>query len=495
MKLGTRLLLTLLPTTALIMAAYAGWALAEREDRLTPQLRQEVQAYATALGLAFDRALREAQRADVQALLTEVTRAPAVYAILVYDSAGARTLASDPARILEPAPSAMLQRVLSTGATVTFEREIDGERVYSVLRALQAPAGRVTGALEVAQPLASIDAVKAQVRRRFILNTLTLLLALTVLTLWLVRRVVARPMHQLVEAARAVGGGQLGHRIGEPPGGGELAELAREFNGMAESLEQTRAAVAREGEERLALERRLREAEKLAAIGNLAAGLAHEIAAPLNVISGRAEMMLRREPELPARQQHLTIIVQQIRRITTIVRNLLDFAKRREPRLRPMPLDDAVASALELLGGELTRAGVEVRREGACPSPVLSDPDLIHQVIVNLVLNAVQAMEATEGPRVLTLRLDQPATPAGEPPQACLEVQDTGPGMSEEVLASIFQPFYTTKSRGTGLGLVVARRIAEEHGGALHASSTPGGAVFRLFLPVAATEAVGAADA
>lgn len=481
MKLGTRLLLPLLPTATLVMMVYAGWALVERQNTLTPQARQEVQAYATALGLAFDGALRHAQREEVQTLLTEATRAPAVYAILLYDSAGARTVVSDPARVPSPAPGGMLAQVLRSGATVTFEREIDDQRVYSVLRALRGPDGRITGALEVAQPQAALEAAKAQVRRRFALNTLTLLVALSVLTLWLVSRVVTQPMDRLVTAVRALARGDLAYRIPEDPGGGELAELAREVNGMARSLEQARAAMARESEERLALERRLRETEQLAAIGNLAAGLAHEIAAPLNVISGRAEMLIRHEPDQPTRQRHLAIIVRQIDRITTIVRNLLDFAKRREPRPRPVDLDELAAATLEFLEGELSRAGITVRREPGNGLTASADPDLLHQVLVNLILNAVQAMEATEGRRELTVRA---LTPPDGAPEAVLEIEDSGPGLTDEVLTALFQPFFTTKPRGTGLGLVVARRIVEEHGGRLDARNREGGgAIFRVVLP------------
>ncbi|MBA3346051.1 MAG: HAMP domain-containing protein [Gemmatimonadales bacterium] len=178
--------------------------------------------------------------------------------------------------------------MLARGGTATFEREIENQRVYSVLRAIRGTRGRVIGALEVAQPLSFIEAEKANVRRRFLLNTLTLLAALTLVTLWLVRRVVGRPMERLVAAADALGRGDLSHRIEEDSGGGELAQLGREFNTMAGSLESAQTAVVRQGRESLTLERRLREAEKLAAIGNLAAGVAHEIAAPLNVISGRA---------------------------------------------------------------------------------------------------------------------------------------------------------------------------------------------------------------
>src|SRR5690606_6208222 len=147
----------------------------------------------------------------------------------------------------------------------------------------------------------------------------------------LVRRLIARPLNILVEAAQALGRGELGYRTNEERAGAELEELAREFNRMADQIEHARAQVERQAEERIVLARRLRETEKLAVIGNLAAGLGHEIAAPLHVSRGRAEM-LRRRAEDEATQRNLRISTEQIDRITLIVRNLLDFPRRREPR-------------------------------------------------------------------------------------------------------------------------------------------------------------------
>ncbi len=484
MRLGTRLLLPLLPTATVIMVVYAGWALIERENTVTPKARQEVQAYATALGLAFDFALWDVRRENVQALLNEVSRAPTVYGILIYDSVGARTIVSDVVATSGAAPESVLGQVLQTGTPATFEREIDEQRVYSVLRPLHGPGGRVIGALEVAQPLSSVDAEKARVRRRFALNTVTLLAAISIVMLLLVQRVVARPMERLVAAARAVGGGDLTYRIPEAPAGGELAELAREFNGMAGNLELARAAVARQVEERLALERRLHGAEKMAEIGKLAAGLAHEIAAPLNVISGRAEMVLRQDPQPPARERNLQIIVQQISRITIIVRNLLDFAKRREPKMETIDLAGVVDAVLEFLEGELGRTQVAVVREERRPAWIRGDPALLDQVLVNLVLNALQAMEGTDGSRQLTVRL---GPDGGEPGSgsAVLEIEDSGPGIPPDLEATIFEPFVTSKPRGTGLGLVIARRIVEEHLGKLEARRGTQGAIFRITFPLA----------
>jgi signal transduction histidine kinase len=291
-------------------------------------------------------------------------------------------------------------------------------------------------------------------------------------------------MERLVDGARAIGRGELSYRIPEDEGGEEIAVVAREFNGMAHNLERARAAVGREAEERVALERRLHEAEKMAAIGGLAAGLAHEIAAPLNVVSARAELLVRRDPGPNDRARSLQVIVQQIGRITTIVRNLLDFAGRREPRLRPVDLAELIDGALEFLELELSRAGVTVRREVSRPVPLRADPDLLHQLLVNLLLNAAQALEAGQGPRELVVR-------AAGGAQVVLEVQDSGPGIPPEALERLFDPFFTTKSRGTGLGLVVARNIAQEHGGALEARNREdgSGAVFRCVLPGLPAEA------
>src|SRR5919108_1732806 len=159
-------------------------------------------------------------------------------------------------------------------------------------------------------------------RRRLTLVTMLVLATVAVLVLGLVRRVIGRPLRHFVAAARALGRGELGFRVGGNLGGRELAELAQEFNRMAEQLEAARDRATREAEERLQLERRLRETEKLAAVGNLAASLAHEIAAPLNVVSGRAQMLRKQETTAAARDRNIAIICDQIGRITLIVRNL-----------------------------------------------------------------------------------------------------------------------------------------------------------------------------
>ena len=153
-----------------------------------------------------------------------------------------------------------------------------------VLRPLLDEGGVVRGVLEVVQPLTSVTVQLARTRLRFGLNTLTMVVVVTLLLSWLVRRHLSTPLARFVEAVRVLGGGELTHRVEPAMAVGELAVVAEELNRMANRLEEARHDLVREGEERMSLERRLLQSEKLAEVGQLAAGLAHEIGAPLHVI-------------------------------------------------------------------------------------------------------------------------------------------------------------------------------------------------------------------
>lgn len=483
MRLGTRLLLPLLATVVAVMA-FATWqSQRQREKTLTEEARRETNAYAVALGLALEAAARTGSDAEMQAIIDRITQEPTIYGVVVYDTAARVRLVSQTVDTLRTAPLQSVQTVLATGSREVLLRDFEGERVYSVVRPLRQD-GEIVGAIEVAQTLAFVEAEKRQTRERYIVSTALLAMAMTILILWLVQRLVARPLDRLVAAVRALGGGELAHRIDRNVGPGELGVLAREFNDMADRLEAARARVEREAEERLALERRLRETEKMAALGTLAAGLAHEIAAPLHVIRGRAEMLLKREQESGS-ERNLRIISAQIERITHIVRNLLDYARRREPRMESVPVSRLLDDLLEFLAAEISADGVQVQRTGRVDVAVYGDADLLHQVFINLLLNALQALRGRDSPQ---LRLDVSTSSTGS---VVIDVEDNAGGIEEHMLEVIFDPFVTTKpaETGTGLGLAVARSIVEEHGGRIEAFNRQRdgvrGAVFRVTLPAA----------
>lgn len=230
--------------------------------------------------------------------------------------------------------------------------------------------------------------------------------------------------------------------------------------------------------ERKRLQAQLRRTERVAELGTVASGMAHEIGTPMNVILGRAEYLMERTKEEPVRKG-LQTIVSQVERITRVMNQLLAFARRRPVEYRALDLRQTIESNLEIFQERFAHNGITVETAfvDACPS-VHADADQMSQVLINLIMNAIHAM-----PMGGTLRLA--VTP--DRGMVKLSVADTGQGMPREVLTKIFDPFFTTKEfgKGTGLGLTVVKGIVEEHGGTIHVESAPEkGTVFTLSLPI-----------
>jgi PAS domain S-box-containing protein len=230
--------------------------------------------------------------------------------------------------------------------------------------------------------------------------------------------------------------------------------------------------------ERKRLEIRLRRAERLAELGTLASGMAHEIGTPMNVILGRAEYLLQRTAD-EGMKKGLATIVAQVERITKVMNQLLTFARRKPSERRAVDFGEIVEDSLEMFQERITHSRVTVEKtiESSLP-PVLADRDQLIQVLINLVMNSLHAMP--EGGR-LGLSLDR------ENRHVRLGVSDTGHGMPEEIRSKVFEPFFTTKDfgKGTGLGLTVVKGIIEEHGGTIAVESVVDkGTTFWVRLPL-----------
>jgi PAS domain S-box-containing protein len=230
--------------------------------------------------------------------------------------------------------------------------------------------------------------------------------------------------------------------------------------------------------ERKHIQKQLWIAERLAELGTLASGMAHEIGTPMNVILGRAEYLLQRTAD-EGMKKGLTTIVTQIERITKVMNQLLAFARRKTPERRPVDLGEIVDDALEMFQERIAQSRITVDKaiEANMPS-AHADRDQLIQVLINLVMNSLHAMP--EGGR---LRLSL----AREGRHVCLEVSDTGHGMPEEIRSKVFEPFFTTKDfgKGTGLGLTVVKGIIEEHGGTIAVeSAVDKGTTFWIRLPL-----------
>ncbi len=272
----------------------------------------------------------------------------------------------------------------------------------------------------------------------------------------LLARSVAAPVARLEAGAARIAEGDLDARI-EVRGAPELEALAQRWNEMTASLKEHQAKVL--------------EAEKLAGIGRLAAGVAHEINNPLGVILGYAKLLRKKADGAAA--DDLGVIEEETLRAKEIVEGLLDLS-------RPLPAGSAAVDLRALSEEVVSRLrearlldGVEVRVEGTAAAP--GHPEKLRQVLVNLVRNAAEAAGAGGRVEVLLSERDGAVEVA---------VEDSGPGIPQEGRAKLFEPFYTTKPRGTGLGLAVSRAIARAHGGELAADTAPGGgARFALRIP------------
>ncbi len=236
--------------------------------------------------------------------------------------------------------------------------------------------------------------------------------------------------------------------------------------------------LARRQEEQQALERQLHHSERLAALGEMTAGVAHEIRNPLGIISSTAELLQERLAKYEPQNRLARIIVEEANRLNEKVTEFLDFARPRIPNLRPCDLEAVVDRSLELLEPEIQRLEIKITRDYHLNGRRLAlDPDLLHQAFLNLLINAAQAMP--EGGRLVVATKPGPQGRGSE-----ISFADTGDGIEPESLKKVLNPFFTTKEKGSGLGLPIVKSIIETHQGTLRIDSTVGqGTVVTITLP------------
>lgn len=308
---------------------------------------------------------------------------------------------------------------------------------------------------------------------------LLVVLAALVLSLLLARRI-AEPLAELRDGARRMGSGDLTHRIAVRDAD-EIGQVAAEFNRMGEALgESYRRLQQREqvkSEQLHKVTQQLVESEKLAAVGQLAAGVAHEINNPMGIASLYVQQLLESGQLSATQEEKLRVVERHAERVGRITQGLLDFARARQYRREPFDVAEVVRAAIEGQKPRLEAAQVEVFLDvGEGTLAIVGDGQQMQQVFENLLLNAVQAIGA-KGSVWVEVGRD------GE--EIAVRVADSGPGIAREHIDHIFEPFFTTKDvgEGTGLGLAISYGTVKAHGGRMHAENGPeGGAVFVVVL-------------
>ena len=468
------LALTTLVVVALILS---GTLLTESRQRAAMVQELEKRALTTARSMASSlvEAFTTYNFVDMERAVTLARREADVVQIIVHDKEGRIAAHSDrpdlAGKMLEDPPT--LAALAARAPILQSYHLRDGEPAVSeaaVSVEIGVPAqkwGTVRVALSSALVLREIQ------RTRWQLAGLGLAAAIVAgLGAVAVARRITHPLRQLRDGVAAVGRGELNHAI-EVKTRDEIHELALAFNETTRKLARMRE-----------LEERVQRSSRLAALGTLAAGIAHDIRNPLTAIRMMTRLMSESHEDPSTRDKFDRIVPRELERVSRVIDDMLDLARSGELQLASLDINAIVLQALDLFEQECQAQAIEVRRNLAVVLPTArADEKRIHRALTNIIQNAIQAMPQGGTLSVATALAPfpiaappQPAPDGGAPPQDCIQItlSDTGAGIPKDQLPHIFDPFFTTKAKGLGLGMAITHRIIEDHQGTIDVSSDPG---------------------
>lgn len=354
------------------------------------------------------------------------------------------------------------------------------QQYFSVASPILSSTGHLQGTVEVLISLSQINENLAALVRKFVVFMLVTASLLGILIYLITRWSILLPMARLKEASEKLGHGDLGLRI-EKSGVTEIDHVIEEFNRMAYNIEQQNNTREQLFTEKINLEKSLRHTDKLASIGQLTSGLAHEIGTPLNVISGRAEQLLNTLQEEQPGAKALKIIIRQSERITKTMQQLLAFSRKPAAHFHEVSLEKTITEAFSLCQMKQRRTDPQIKLVLDLEDEIIfGDEDSLRQLFVNLMLNSFHVLG--DGGTIVvhsfvSLENDEKIT---------ISYKDDGPGIPLDNKERIFDPFFTTKDvgEGTGLGLFMVTNIVQEHQGSIHLdTNVTDGTKFIITLP------------
>ena len=330
---------------------------------------------------------------------------------------------------------------------------------------------KVLGVLDITMSLQTVDHQIKLNRINTLIFSIFAILAVSILLGVSVQHLVGKPVRELVDATNIIAQGDLSHKI-EVRGKDELANLALAFNDMIEKLTLA--------------QRQLYQQDKLASLGRLAAGVAHEINNPLTGVLTYSSFLLKRTENDPDAKNDLEVIVRETKRCREIVKGLLDFARQLPSRKTKNNIHDIINRALEIVHNQLAFNKIQVIKNYQDNLPEVSaDGNQLQQIFINFIMNASDAIGSDGGNISITTQYNDSKNDSIN-----ILISDSGCGIPKENLTKIFDPFYSTKGqKGTGLGLAVVWGIIEKHQGKIDVESEPGkGTTFKITLPVNQSE-------
>ena len=399
-----------------------------------------------------------------------------VFETFVVDTEGTLLAHSDPGKVAQQTvvdwiPGLKgLQDQRSLGTTIEYSQ--DGVEMVGGFAPVE--FSRLLAGVQI--PMTAAYLTARELLNNLIGISLALLMASGVFGLVWSRRI-TRPIVQLSKAARVVGSGDFNVQV-ENHSSDEIGELADSFNHMTSEL-NTREEALKQAQSALV------QSEKMAAFGQLGAGIAHEVKNPLAGILGFAQLSMRKVEKGSPLYNNLATIEKETKRCKSIIDNLMKFARQEKTVHKPIEINSVVEDAVAIVDHQLGINQIRLEKNLAPDLPkIKGDANQIQQVLMNLMINAQQAMDGKPGQVRITTRL----VDAGH---IEIRTSDTGPGIPEEIRARVFEPFFTTKAagKGTGLGLSVTYGIIKDHQGEIRIESEPGkGTTFMISLPIVVGE-------
>ena len=475
MRLRNLIIVTVIVPLFLVLMVFSLVAIKSLEDNVRSKLETEVQTISRAIGTSLGYSLTRESPESLQETLQSAFSYNRIYGAYVFDIKGNEINGLGLGEALYDAEE--LQAVAEASEMRSDYHDDEGRTYFSTLVPLRSPDGNILGVLQVNRLNTGIENYTGFLSQvalvAFGIGAAGIVLGIW----WMFRRHIEHPLRRLLKVMERVARGERRQRA-TIHGLDEFRRLGLALNHMLDALAEKDADIEARQQREIELERRLRKSRKLAELGVLAAGVAHEVGTPLTVIEGQAQRLARRDGIGEDEQRRLARIRGEVQRIVEIVRQLMDLGRQHNVEKERLALDDLVHDARQLVEADLEAR--DIRLEPVLPEPplmLLVNGQQLVQVLTNLLRNAAQA----EGVRRIRL------TGHRRDDALCLTIEDDGCGIAEAVRPRVFDPFFTTKpvGQGSGLGLSMVHRIINDHGGSIGAfDSALGGAGFEIVLPL-----------
>ena len=457
--------------------------LRREQSHLVASTRESAELLLTTVEKSIFNSMRVGNSEDVQAILEMVGRNQRLSRVRIFHPDGTILKSARPEEIgfqVGPSDLELFRSRRHEGIGIL---RIDGEEVLGIVKPIlseeacftcHGPGRKVVGVLNLNYSLAGTAHKLRESTEFFMLSTLFMILLLSAGISFILLRLVKRPINLLAGKMAQVEAGDLKVRL-HPEHMDEIGSLMRSFNSMVINLERAQQEL-----ERLHYQQ-MERADRLASVGEMATGLAHEIKNPLAGISGAISVLADDVPWQDSRREIVDQVLEQITRLDKTATDLLVFGRPGKPEFAYVDINEVVKKTLFFVSQHPESRAIHRVKELTRDLPLLwIDEKKVQQVLFNIVINAVQAMK--EGG---TLFIQTDAIQQEGRRFVRVHVSDTGKGIAAEDLEKIFSPFYTTKTQGTGLGLAICRQLIEQHGGRIRVESRPGAeTTFIIELPV-----------